>query len=85
MAEYTKMLEEEFGGKVLFKFPSQAVLVRFQEEEEGVEKLRQRQVVNWAGEYLPMYKFGEDVAELLSSEVNVMSRLVKLIFLKRKE
>jgi len=78
LPEFTRMLEEELGGKVLFKFPSQSVLVRFsQGQGHVVEKIRHMQVVNWVGEYRPLYKFGEDVAELLSSEVTIMSRYDK--------
>jgi len=58
---------EENGITVLFPFPEQAFLVSVP-SEAAAEALKKMPFVRWAGEYIPLFKIGRDIMELLNSE-----------------
>ena len=66
------MLASKYGARVLFHFPSQAVLV-FLPDPLAARKIRDLAIVNWIGEYSPLFKIGQDVAALLSAEQTTFS------------
>lgn len=67
LPEYRTFLETRLGAKVLFSFPSQALLVEVS-SPSALQEIKALPVVRWAGEYLPLFKIGPDVFELFGTK-----------------
>lgn len=61
---FQQALKDRFGAKILFPFPSQALLIELPDPTQ-TEEISALPFVRWVGDYLALYKIGPDMINFL--------------------